>query len=231
MKTSEDQIKADCVQAAKDMDARHDEELVRLEEQWRTAEMTRKFNKRSSVLLNQQIVEKRLLLIGDFAAADKVRRNNKRAEAEEVNDRFGEYHSHFELVRAQMLARHRKECGELSQSQDFDMKLFQKKKADAIEVVSKRVKSLQALLAEESQFEKFVARKFKKGPEFVLPMTVTTDGGDDIPPTGKSRIFLGVQEFRDRNSFGPLPLPTLKARPVRNPPRAFVARRKKDGDL
>jgi hypothetical protein len=96
------------------------------------------------------------------------------------------------------------------------------------------VKSLQTLIAEASQLENFVAKKFKKGPEFVLPMTVTADGGDDIPPPRITRQFMAasIEEFRDARAFGPLALPSLRVRRVRNPPRAFVApRQKKDEDF
>jgi hypothetical protein len=48
---------------------------------------------------------------------------------------------------------------------------------DATEIILKRVKWLQAVLAEDGPLEKFGAEKFKKGPEFVLPMTLMPGEG------------------------------------------------------
>jgi hypothetical protein len=113
------------------------------------------------------------------------------------------------------------------------MREFQRQKTKKIEKLTNRVKRLQVMVAEDGQLPNFVARKFKKGLEFVLPMTVTLDGGEDIPPAGKTRFFLGkiMHSFREARAFGPLPLPALKVRHIRNPPRAYEPPPPKEDDV
>jgi hypothetical protein len=184
-------------------------------------------------LLNQQHVEKRLVLIGDFSNAHKIRRMNKRAESVEAVVKHEEYQTTFTLARNHLLERHARECEDLHQRADLELREFQRLKARKIEKWANRVRTLQGMVAEDGQLPNFVARKFKKGPEFVLPMTVTLDGGDDIPPAGKTRFFLTgtMHSFREAKTFGPLPLPALKVRHVRNPPRAYVPPPPKEDDV
>jgi hypothetical protein len=84
------------------------------------------------------------------------------------------------------------------------------------------------MIEEDAELANFAARKFKKVPEFVLPMTVTVDGGEDIPPAGKSLyISDSISRYREVAAFGPLSLHVLRIRQVRHPPRALIGRRPK----
>jgi hypothetical protein len=135
----------------------------------------------------------------------------------------------FIEARAALLGEHSKEMQCLRDAHQFDLELLRKRKMEPIEICTKRVNALKRLLEEENELRNFAARMFRKGPEMVLPMTVMVEGGSDIPPVGKARFYLGdsISRFREENTFAPLPLPILKIRHVRHPPRTNVTHRSK----
>jgi hypothetical protein len=173
-------------------------------------------------LLNHRVVEKRMLLIGDFLGADVLRRINKRFEAAEITAKYEMYQASFEIARGKLLSDQQADIDALKWDQEFAYNWLKKQAADEIETCVRRVECLKRVLEEEARLEAFVARKFKKPVEIVLPMTVTLDGGDDIPPSGKTRIGIGkISRLREANETGPLALPKLRVRPAKIP-RAYV---------
>jgi hypothetical protein len=229
-RTEEEEHRRRAASEASAMDERHSIELADFENESRSERAERQYNRRSSGLLQLQTVEKKMLLMGDFRAADTLRRSNRRLEATEIAAKAERREAKFLAAREALLATHAKEIEELRAAQDFALKILHSKKAEAIEILQKRVAALRRIIEEDLEPENFVSRKFKKGPDFVLPLTVTVSGGEDIPPTGQSRFLLGdsISRFRESNAFGPLPLPALKVKKVKHPPKAVTAVRPKN---
>jgi uncharacterized protein (UPF0332 family) len=165
-----------------------------------------------------------MALTGEFLRADAFRRTNRRFEAAETAQKAEAYEAGFESARAALLAKHADEIQHLRMDQEFEASFLRKRKIEAIEVCIKKVNVLKRLLEEDTQLSNFTARKYKRPPEIVLPLTVTVDGGEDVPPGGTTASVLGdsISRYREVNAFGPLSLPVLKIKRLRHAPRAVV---------
>lgn len=221
---------------AKEMDARHDKELEDCEEKWRRdPHIASRFNKRSPQLLSRMRAEKCFLLVGNYSEADRLRRVNTRVEKAELEQRSFEYQSSFDTAVQRMLQTHADRVQNFQEQRTMQRKLFEKERNDALGVIQKALAQAERDLEDVKDRNKFVARNFKKGTDVVLPMTVTLNGGDDIPPAGKTRIVCGnngnKDRFRQMNHYPPHQLPNLSAKNLKKRPRAYnsvlSARKKK----
>jgi hypothetical protein len=228
-KAKESEFKQDCKQEQRDLDAKHDAELGEMTANWRDESWMRRFAKRSPMLLNQMVREKKMALLGDLWNVEVQMKMNKKSERIEVEERSGEYQSSFENARAQLLRIHEEEIQALKESEAFRWQWLLKCERDAIEVRQKHLAAVKSILEDEGNISNFMAKQFKHPYETVLPMTVSLAGGDDIPAKGKTRSEWGdngkMSAFRDSNSFEPLTLPPLKVRKVKKP-RAYVKKKK-----
>ena len=217
---------------AKELDAKHDQEIRDCKEQWTDERTTRRYNKRSPLLLNRMFVEKQLLLLGEYTEATQQRKINIMSEKEETSERFREYTASFEGARNWMLKKHETEVTEFNKQKELQWQILLKNENAEIERHTKRVESLKRILEEEGDLANFVAKKFKKGPEMILPLSATCDGGEDIPTMGKTRKEQGSTSawirFREAGGVKALSLPPLKFKKIRNKPRAFVEVKKKE---
>ena len=223
-----------CDNEAKTMDKRHDYELKMLEEEYKDPKTLRKFNKKSPYLLNQLQMEKNMLLTGQYTQAIEARKYNKRYEKMETNEKFSGMVSDFETTRQKLLQVHANEIKDLKALQESRWQKFRKAMNKDINKFQQRVDNIQYLIDEEGDNENFCALKFKKPADIILPMTVTINGGTDIPTSGKTRAAMGdngkMSKFRDTNNFPPLQLPPLKAKKVKNRPKAFSKPKPKKRD-
>ena len=228
-KDKETEFKETRDRLAHELDAKHDQELRECCDQW-SCDKKRIYTKRSSVLLNQMVMEKKLSLIGEFMQADAVKKVNMRNEKEEIDEKFWVYSTEFETARRRILQRHETEIQEFNATKDRQFMIMQKKADDEIERHTRRLNTLKKLLEDESNIDIFTAKRFKKGADPVLPMSASLRGGEDIPTAGKTKKAKGddgaLMRYRESNSFPALSLPPLKFRRLRHKPRAFVAAKK-----
>ena len=231
-KTKEDEFKATRNKQAKELDERHEQEMMACKDLWSDEKTTRRYSKRSPLLLNRMFVEKQLLLLGDYTEATQQRKINTQSEKEETSERFREYSSSFEGAQKRLLKKHESEVREFNQTKQIQWEILMKKENAELERHTKRVESLQRILEEEGKIENFVAKKFKHGPEMVLPLSVTCAGGDDIPTMGKTRMEQKTESvwvrFRGTTNVPALSLPPLKFKKIRNKPKAFIEVKKKE---
>ena len=231
-KAKEADFKATRNTQAKELDAKHDQELRDCKEQWSDERTTRRYNKRSPLLLNRMFVEKQLLLLGEYTEATQQRKINIMSEKEETSEKFREYTASFEGARNWMLKKHETEVTEFNKQKELQWQILLKRENAEIERHTKRVESLKRILEEEGDLANFVAKKFKKGPEMILPLSATCDGGEDIPTMGKTRKEQGSTSvwirFREAGGVTALSLPPLKFKKIRNKPRAYVEVKKKE---
>lgn len=202
---------------------RHSEEVKDLQADWADPIKQIKYSKRSPDLLRSMTVEKNMALIGDFDGAHETRKRNLKQEKVESSIKFEEMENSYETARMQLVQIHEAEMEILKEEQKLTWDIFMKREEAGIEVGQKRVKATQIILDEEGNYTNFVHRKFKKPVEKVLPMTVTLNGGSDIPTSGKTRVTLGDNGkftiFKQTPIGTPLPLPPLKVRKMKNPAR------------
>jgi hypothetical protein len=194
-------------------------EHAELEARWTDPATQRRFAKRSPQLLQQRAVEQYMVLSGQLEAAEQVKRLNQRSEKMETVAKYQDMVESFENARAQLVADHEEEFTKLQTDQDFRSRNMLKDEKIALEVCLKRVAATKRNLEEESDIDKFVARKFKKPVECVLPLSVY-DVGDELPPLGRGRGVGGRPDAQatlaDENAREPTPLhlPPLKVRKI-----------------
>lgn len=215
----------------REMDENHAQQLQKLEDDWKDDKNQRRFNRRSPFLLNQLQIEKNMLLTGDYIDAQHIRSVNQRFEKQEAQQKYTNMVWDYEEARKKLLNGQKQEIRNLKQSQDLRHKLFQRKMNQDLDLTKKTISNLQFKLNEEGNYNNFCALKFKKSSDVVLPMTVTMEGGNDIPTAGKVRLTCGdngeMQRFRQLNSFPPLQLPTLQASKIKHRPKAIITKKKK----
>jgi hypothetical protein len=192
-------------------------EHAELEARWTDPSTQRRFTKRSSQLLQQQAVEQYMVLSGELWAAFEVRRLNQWDEKRETGAKYHDMMESFENARAKLIADQEEEVAKLRTDQEFRYRSLLKDEKIALEVCRKRVAATKRNLEEESDIDRFVARKFKRPVECVLPLSVY-DVGEELPPLGRGKGVGGRPDAQatlaDGNAKEPAPLqlPPLKVR-------------------
>ena len=201
------------------LDKKHNEQLRELEEAWKLPSAQRKYTKKSAVLLQALTIERKMALTGEYDRAQQMRKSNQKSEKQEAASNYIAMEEAFEAARKQLLENQEIERNDLLKSQVTRKELFMKQKAQELEVLDKRKHAVEGLIAGDGDFNRFVARKFRKSAEIVLPKTVTIAGGQDIPVAGQgheSKIDTkDFHDFRAKTIATPLALPPLKVKRVR----------------
>ena len=198
----------------KELEIKLNKEHELLENDWKNPITARKFSKRSSNLLQKQTAEKHLALVGDFEAAANLRKEIQKLENIEINEKYLEMKNSFNKEKEKLNQKQQQKIQLLKESQNRDLLILEKRFLEEIESIKKRIKAIENELIEESSFNNFCAKKFKKSSDIIVPMTVTLNGGVDLPTAGKLRVTNRntgkIMEYRESSIFTPLPLPTLK---------------------
>ncbi|EAY16958.1 hypothetical protein TVAG_280740 [Trichomonas vaginalis G3] len=191
-----------------------DDEMEDLEYKWQCPETTRRFSKKSPQLLNQQFIEKNLALIGDLVGAAKMQKVVQKTEKIEAEYKYNDMQSSFEKERKNLIDQQDQALEHLKNAQTLEFSTFTKQKEESIGIIKRRIATYERIINDDKDIDKFCARKFKRNADVVVPMTVTANGGDDIPTNGKVRAtpinLNGIMSFREAPVASPLQLPTLK---------------------
>jgi hypothetical protein len=159
-----------------------------------------------------------MVLAGQLENAEQLKRMNRLTEKQETESNYQEMEDSFEAARARLLVEQSADAERLRVEQDYRYKSFLTDEALAIEVCQKRIAATKANLEDDADIGRFLAKKFKKPPDRVLPLSVLATT-DDLPRllTGK-----GVARTQGKSSggfemsdTGPLQLPPLKMKPIR----------------
>lgn len=171
----------------------------------------RKFNKRSSTLLNGQYIERNLALIGEYDEANAVHQINKRNEKIESRRKHQVLNSSFENARSTMISEQGKEKERVINLQKDEKKYKKVLQKKNLEVLQKRKSVLEIQMADESNIDNFIAKKFKKDKSNVLPISVALTISDELVPTspGTARDVGNLNNFIAKPITSPLPLPPL----------------------
>ena len=208
------------------MDEKHDEQMKELEEAWKSPATQRKYTKKSPGLLQALTIEKHMVLTGEFDRAQQMRKRNQRSEKREAASNYEAMEEAFQAARKQLLETQETERNELLNSQSNRREMFLRQRGHDLEVLDKRKHAVEGLIAGEGDYDRFVARKFRKSAEVVLPKTVTMSGGADIPVAGRgheSKVDTKeVNEFRAKTIATPLMLPPLKVKRLRRKRRKMT---------
>jgi hypothetical protein len=180
------QLEESCRAERCEMEDKHEAQHADLEQLWTDPSTQRKFTKRSAQLLQRKAVEKYMVLAGQLEAAEEVKRANRQSERQEAQNQYQNMMDSFENVRAKLVADQASEMEKLRMEQELKLKNMLKDEEAAMEVCHKRIAATQRKWEEESDFEKFTAKKFKKSADCVLPTTVFNPA-DDLPKLSRAR--------------------------------------------
>jgi hypothetical protein len=91
------------------------------------------------------------------------------------------------------------------------------RKTHDLEGMVNRREAVSKILQEESDYNTFIATKFRKPASVVVPMTAARSGGD--LPISSGRDPENMRLFKAATVATPLNLPPLKVKPLRKPKR------------
>jgi hypothetical protein len=203
-----------------ELEDKHEAQHAYLEQLWTDPSTQRKFTKRSAQLLQQKAVEKYMVLTGQLEAAEEVKRANRQSGRQETQLQYQNMMDSFENARAKLAADQALEMDNLRMEQELKLKNMLKDEEVAMEVCHKRIAATHRKWEEESDFENFTAKKFKKRADCVLPMTVFNPA-DDLPRLSRAR-GLGRSDAQSSICDGAtggtpgLVLPPLQVRRAKN---------------
>ena len=209
----------DAEKEASELLDRQTSEVSELEAKWQDPSTQRRFTKRSTGLLQQKAVEKYMVLAGDLENAEAQKKRNLQIEKAEASVQYASLQESFEAAQTKLLEEQEIERQKLKEDQDIRYKLLLKDEATAIEVATKKIQTAKQILDDEADLDRFIAKKFKRAPNQVLPMSYLKPGADELPPLAISskRSQSQMEESRltaNNNSIAPLQLPPLKVKPI-----------------
>jgi hypothetical protein len=210
-----DSCKAECAA----LQQRHEAEDAELEAVWSDPATQRKFAKRSSQLLQQKTIERYMVLAGRLEAAEEIRRMNQKVEEGETRMKYQDMSDSFEAAREKLIDEHRDQLDRLKADLDFRRMNFEKERMSAMEVCEKRIATTKRNLEEQSDQEKFMAKKFKRPASKVVSLRVI-DATEDLPllacakAVSRGDSHVSVVDDKIRTPL-PLRLPDLKIKPRR----------------
>lgn len=206
-----------CQQEIADIQNRHQDEHIDLESKWTDPSTQRKFTKRSAYLLQQKAVEKYMVLAGKLEEAEKIKKINQVNERQEAQVKYQEMADSFEGARAKLIADQEEEIEKLKSDQEFRYRNLLTNEKEAIELCQRRITMTQQNLDEMSDMDRYIAKKFRKNADTVLPVSVL-DAADDLPPLSRGKGVVRNEAGQPTilsNNPAPLQLPPLKMRPVK----------------
>lgn len=203
-----------CLEELKALQEKQAGQNADLEEYWKSDEAYRKFNKKSPHLLLALQNQKNYALTGDLTGAAFLQRITRKLEAQEVEERATEMQLSYDRDKASLINSQKNEITNLKQFHEVQRHRLVKQYNNEMEICRSRIKTLEKMVEESSDFDKFCAKKFKKGADFVVPMSATINGGTDIPTCGKMRAMPRnkniLKSFRESVVSSPLQLPGVK---------------------
>jgi hypothetical protein len=206
-----------------DLVAKHEMEHQQLEGDWVQPEMVRKFDKRSSSLLQNRQIEQYMLLSGDLMGADQMKRINAQTEKVELQVRHREMAGSFEVARANLMAKQATDVDRLRFQQEGEMKWLGESERKDLAVKARRVEATQKVLTEEKDYSNFMTKKFRKSADIVVPATVAPcrEVGGDLPPLARGKSVppgvASMMEIRKRIPVSRLPLGPLAVKHYQPP--------------
>jgi hypothetical protein len=165
-----------------------------------------------------------MLLCGNLAAADQLKKVNAQAEKSDLQRRQREMSEHFGKARANLLEKQRFELERLRMIHDGDAQIFNERERRDMLVKTRRLEATQAILVDEKDFGRFIAKKTKRNSMTIVPSTVMTirDAPEDLPviPRGKTvpAGMAEMSELRKKIVVTRLPLLPLAIRHYKGPP-------------
>jgi hypothetical protein len=215
-----------------DLAARHEDEHRQLESDWVQPDMIRKFDKRSSVLLQNRQIEQYMLLCGNLTGADQMKRLNSQTEKVELKSREREMTGSFEVARGNLMRKQGHEIERLRMDQEGEMKYLGEIERKDMTAKTRRVEATQRILAEEKDYSKFITKKFHKSANIIVPATVapSRDASSELPPLARGKVIppgiASMMVIRKRIPVSRLPLGPLALKHYQPPPLVKPVKRR-----
>lgn len=201
-----------CKKEASDLQAKHDNDMADLGAKWTDPSMLRKFTKRSPYLLQQKAVEKYMVLAGNLEGAEETKKINQQNERAEAQRKFLNMQESYESSRKQLIESQNEEINQMKIQQEVRYRQMLVNEQDALELCRKRIVTAQRNLDEQSDVDKYLAKKFKKAPGTVLPLSAINTF-EDLPALSRGKGYAKGDVGRHVTPKPePLQLPPLKVR-------------------
>lgn len=201
-----------CKKEASDLQAKHENDMEDLGAKWTDPAMQRKFSKRSPFLLQQRAVEKYMVLAGNLEGAEEKKKINQQNERAEAHKKYIDMQESYESSRKQLVESQNEELRQMKIQQEFKYRQMLVNEQYALDLCRKRVATAQRNLEEQSDVDKYLAKKFKKAPGTVLPLSAINTF-EDLPTFSRGKGYAKGDVGKHVAPVPePLQLPPLKVR-------------------
>jgi hypothetical protein len=195
-----------------DLAAGHEDEHRQLESEWVQPDTIRKFDKRSSGLLQNRQIEQYMLLCGNLTGADRLKKLNSQTEKAELRSREREMAESFDVAKGNLMRKQAHEIERLRMDQGGEMEYLGEIERKDMTAKTRRVEATQRVLAEEKDYSKFITKKFHKSANIIVPVTVarSRDASSDLPALARGKVIppgiASMMVIRKRIPVSRLPL-------------------------
>lgn len=201
-----------CKKEASDLQTKHENDMDDLGAKWTDPSMQRKFTKRSPYLLQQRAVEKYMVLAGNLEGAEEKKKINQQNERAEAQKKFMNMQESYESSRKQLIDAQNEELKQMQIQQEFKYRQMIVNEQNAFELCRRRIATAQRNLEEQSDIDKYLAKKFKKAPGTVLPLSAINTF-EDMPTFSRGKGYAKGDVGKHVAPVPePLQLPPLKVR-------------------
>lgn len=189
------------------MEARHQEEIDNITQEWESPERARRYNRSSAQLRQLRAQAVKLLNAHRYDEMKVVERMAEKLQADEVAASQQKWENDFNSVLRKLLGKHQMEKEKMQMAHNVQIGEYEAAKRFDLSVINKRIQNLERELAEASDSEK-VWNLYHRND--VVVTTKITSGA------GKKKI--------EQSEFSTLKLPPLSdSKSSRIPPAAALA--------
>lgn len=194
---------------------RHDDEHAKLEAKWSSQSTKRRYSKRSPELLQQQAIERYMVLTGRLEEAEKLKARNRTTEKREAQERFKDMTKSFDGARAHLVSVQGDKIENVQDEQDFKNRHLLLIEQGELGVCRRRVSAVEYDIGEVNTVNKFVMKKFRRSYGSSIPVAFFSSG-EDVDPFTRGKLN---RSETHPNAFPvkavPLDMPELQVKPMK----------------
>ena len=204
----------ECKNEVAALQTKQENEKAELDAKWMDPSTQRRFTKRSPTLLQQKAVEKYMVLVGDLEEAEQRKKQNLQTEKFEIQQKYLDLQESYEISRKQLVEQHNTEITQLQIDQEYKYRQLLNTEQKSYEICRRRIALAQKNLDDQSDMQKFLAKKFKRSSDSLSGVKTN----DELPQLsrGKGLSRIDINRATEPRAI-PLVLPQLKVRQSKQP--------------
>ena len=190
------------------LESKQQEQWAQMEHEWSDPARQRKYSKQSKNLLLGRAAERYMVLAGDLAGAEQMKKKNRQMEKLETIESYNEMASDYENARVRLTKEFEKQEEHLKEQQNFRKISLKSDELEDIAQMKKKIGILERMINEERDpaFKEKKIMHSKIANSSDLPMLQRTVKNI----SAKNQLFIKTAQLQ----VNPLKLPPLKMAPM-----------------